>query len=300
VEREEIIRKFEELNVWKRGDERAPHKPLLVLYAMGKLLSEGNQSISFAEAEKDLKALLKEFGPWRRGYHPEQPFWRLRKDGVWEIPEAYKIREGTKQDGKTTGNPYIGDLRNYGVGSFPETIAEKLKSDVGLVFEITGRLLTSHFPISYHEDILQAVGIELSFELFGVHRDPNFRHRILEAYNHECTVCGFHVTLRDRPVALEAAHIKWWVAGGRDVEGNGIALCSLHHKLFDRGAFTLSAELEILVSEYANGAVGFEEWLMRFHGNKIRFPQNQTYYPRKEFIVWHLKEVFKGPNRANA
>ena len=28
-----ILERFDELNIWKQGDQRAPHKPLLVLYA---------------------------------------------------------------------------------------------------------------------------------------------------------------------------------------------------------------------------------------------------------------------------
>lgn len=100
-----------------------------------------------------------------------------------------------------------------------------------------------------------------------------------------------------RPVALEAAHIKWHQAGGPDVEVNGLALCSLHHKLFDRGAFTLSNDLEILVSDGAYGSVGFQEWLMRFHGQKLNFPQRQTYYPSENYTRWHVKEVFQGEYR---
>jgi putative restriction endonuclease len=30
-----ILHQFDALNVWSRGGERAPHKPLLVLYALG-------------------------------------------------------------------------------------------------------------------------------------------------------------------------------------------------------------------------------------------------------------------------
>lgn len=33
---EEILRRFENLKVWKRSGEIAPHKPLLVLYALGR------------------------------------------------------------------------------------------------------------------------------------------------------------------------------------------------------------------------------------------------------------------------
>ena len=128
-------------------------------------------------------------------------------------------------------------------------------------------------------------------------RDPHFRTNILKAYEYRCAVCGYDVRLGLQPVALEAAHIKWHQAGGPDRVVNGLALCSLHHKLFDRGAFTLSNELEILVSDDAHGTVGFQEWLMCFHGEKLRFPQRQTFYPSDNFTRWHVKEVFQGEYR---
>jgi putative restriction endonuclease len=31
-----ILTRFDELNTWRQGDQRAPHKPLLVLYALGR------------------------------------------------------------------------------------------------------------------------------------------------------------------------------------------------------------------------------------------------------------------------
>src|SRR5690606_34370718 len=98
-------------------------------------------------------------------------------------------------------------------------------------------------------------------------------------------------------VGVEAAHIKWHQAGGPDIEENGIALCSLHHKLFDRGVFTLNSERKFLVSEYANGGEGFDEWVMKYHGQFIRHPVSQNYNPNNVFLDWHVREVFKGPSR---
>ena len=37
-----------DLTVWKRGDQRAPHKPLLVLYALAEL-ERGERWVSFRE-----------------------------------------------------------------------------------------------------------------------------------------------------------------------------------------------------------------------------------------------------------
>jgi putative restriction endonuclease len=74
---------------------------------------------------------------------------------------------------------------------------------------------------------------------------------VLTAYQFQCAGCGFNVRVGDLLVFLEAAHIKWHQAGGPDSEANGVALCALHHKLFDRGAFTLSKDMKIQVSEKA-------------------------------------------------
>src|SRR5262249_50690551 len=38
-----ILTRFDELNVWKQGDQRAPHKPLLVLYALGRWQGSGRK-----------------------------------------------------------------------------------------------------------------------------------------------------------------------------------------------------------------------------------------------------------------
>src|SRR4051794_410163 len=79
-----ILERFDELGVWKQGDQRAPHKPLLVLYDLGRW-QRGLIDVTFREAEPALTALLREFGPPRTSDHPEQPFWRLRRDGVWTV-----------------------------------------------------------------------------------------------------------------------------------------------------------------------------------------------------------------------
>jgi putative restriction endonuclease len=31
-----ILDVFDQLNAWSRGDQRAPHKPVLLLYALGR------------------------------------------------------------------------------------------------------------------------------------------------------------------------------------------------------------------------------------------------------------------------
>ena len=219
---------------------------------------------------------------------------------VWEVTNAHKIVPNSSRDARKKDL-----LDNEVSGGFHEAIVEQLQNDLRLAYEIIQRLLDTHFPSSFHEDILQAVEIESSVQISKPQRrdskrrrrDPNFRSNILKAYEYKCAVCGFDVTLHHQPIALEASHIRWHQANGPDKEVNGLALCSLHHKLFDRGAFTLSKERKILVSDDVDGSVGLEEWLKKFHNEKINFPQRSSYYPAPEFIGWHIKEVFKGDYR---
>ena len=294
MNREQILQRFETLRQWGSGGERAPHKPLLVLYAIGKLLRGEDRLISYTDdIEENLKNLLREFGPRRDSYNPQFPFWRLQNDGIWEVTDANEIRQ------TASGDAYITDLREHNVsGGFNETISEQLQNDSELTFDIIQSLLDAHFPPSLHEDILQAVDIEFPFQAFDTRtRTSNFRKNVLRAYEYKCAVCGFDVKLGDTPIALDACHIRWQKAGGPDEPVNGLALCVMHHKLFDRGAFTLSRQWQILVSDEAHGAVGFQEWLMDFHGQTINLPQRRTYYPEMDYVGWHVREVFQGDYR---
>src|SRR5262249_50402985 len=68
--------------------QRAPHKPLLVLYALGRWSHGDTGAIPFRDVDRDLTPMLREFGPPRQSYHPEYPFWRLQNDGVWAVTAA--------------------------------------------------------------------------------------------------------------------------------------------------------------------------------------------------------------------
>jgi putative restriction endonuclease len=276
VNRDAILEQFVRLNVWRRKDQRAPHKPLLILYALGRWARGNTSAIPFREVDRDLTALLKEFGPPRQSYHPEYPFWRLQNDGVWVV-QATGIMKARQSN---TDPPRSELLTHEACGAFADEVQAALASDPALVTDIAGLTLGTPVKLTTRRG-----------------RDPQFRQRVLTAYEWRCAVCGFDVRLGSVSVGLDAAHILWHQAGGPDREGNGLALCVLHHKLFDLGAFTVNADGRLLVSDQANGTEGFQEALLRHHGRPVRQAQRPEWCPEAGFLKWHLHEVFKGAAR---
>jgi putative restriction endonuclease len=291
--KDEILEKFRKIAVWSRGGERAPNKPLLLLYVLGQL-ENGKLEHEFAEIEKPVSNLLREFGPKRKSVRPEYPFWRLKNDGLWEL----KNFEAARPRKSNTDPPKSELLKNQVTGFIQPEIVEAFEDEPLLFAEVVSVLLDAHFPETLHEDILDACGITLDFLGKKKRRDPEFRDLVLKAYRYECAICGSKVQLGSSIIALEAAHIKWHAAGGPDSVNNGIAMCSLHHKLFDRGAFTISKVFETRVSEEVHGNSALDRWLMDYHGQQIREPVSESYVPRSEFLNWHAKEVFRAPERA--
>src|SRR3954466_14587288 len=154
--RETHLSRFADLSIWKQGDQRAPHKPLRVLYALGRWQA-GQKDVTFRQVEPDLTALLRDFGPPRKSDHPEQPFWRLQRDGVWTVHAPLGLALKTSDD-----IPRIGELRSHDLrAEFSPDVQAALAADPGLAAAIVSRILERHFPESLHPDILNAVGLTL-------------------------------------------------------------------------------------------------------------------------------------------
>jgi putative restriction endonuclease len=211
---------------------------------------------------------------------------------VWTVTAPADLPKKTGDD-----IPTVGALRSPAVrAGFAPDVQAALTADPGLVARIAGGILERHFPESLHPDLLNAVGLTLETGPAGRKRGPAFRQRVLKAYEWRCAVCGFDVRLGTVPIALDAAHIRWHQFGGPDLESNGLALCVLHHKTFDLGAFTVK-EGVLLVSDQANGSAGFQESLLAYHGKPVRPPQHPDWRPRPGHLEWHGREVFKGEAR---
>ena len=300
MDSESLVARFANINVWKKGDRRAPHKPLLLLITLARLQRRETRLAPYEELERPLRELLRAYGP-TRNVQPELPFWWLQSDGLWEIPEVEALHAATrhlKQRGKHKSPKY---LRACGArGGLPEDLWTELRSRPGVVNRIVAQLLEDSFPASLHDDILDAVGMPWVVETDRPRRrrDPGFRPTILRIYEHRCAVCGYDGRLGQSDLGLEAAHIKWHAAGGPDRADNGLALCVYHHKALDRGAISLADDHVVLVSQDVHGQSGVEEWLLRYSGQRVRAPIEGHDRPAVPFVRWHRGEVFHEPARA--
>lgn len=292
---EELIAKFSTLKTWGTGGKRAPNKPLLILFALGKLESEKAQRLEFSACEEPYRDLLQEFG--RTGNpnpHPEHAFYRLKNDCGGSIWSIYDPNNVLKEN--SAGDVRISDFRQPPAGAgFSLEVLEAFEQNPDLIRRIAEHVLSAHFPETLHPDILDTVGLTSPLVVsLSRRRDAKFRPNVLIAYGYQCAVCGFSLKLGASSVAIEAAHIMWHQAGGPEVVNNGLALCCLHHSLFDRGAFTISEEFRLEVSPLVNstGADAIDS----YQGTTIILPRNPEWHPNLEYLNWHKSEVFQPGN----
>ena len=301
--RDATLKTFERIRVFQRGEQRAVHKPLLILYALGRIARGEARMVEFAQMEGAFKQLLTEFGPSSAGASRHYPFWHLASDdhgALWQLQGPAELLR--RPSGAT---PNLGELRSLHVqGGFAPELDARLRADPVLVSQLARRILDAHFPETLHADLLDAVGLDASETastqdtIERRRRDPAFREKVLRAYEHRCCVCGFDLRIGNISAGLEAAHIQWFQAKGPDVEANGFALCALHHKIFDLGAFTVLPDSYTLVfSQHVAMGDATRKALLGYHGAGIILPQSQSYYPDPRYLRWHEKEVFKKPGR---
>lgn len=275
------------ITIWRKGEQRAPHKPLLLLHVLSHYQHGHPRMFDYAsEVRDELHSLLERFGSQRAQYRPDMPFWRLKGDGFWELRNAEQCStEGSRQ-------PPSKELETYHVaGGFDEEHFALLSKNKRLINTLAHQILQAHFPESIQEEIADEMGFDI--QQIRKERDPLFRQQVLRAYNYECAICGFNMRHDNTSVALEAAHIKWKQHGGPCEIPNGLALCAIHHKAFDKGSIGLDEHMRVQISPAVNGGGIVGKLFWDFDGKQIGLPQGKDCYPKEGFVEWHRREVFR-------
>ena len=279
-----------DLNIWKRGSQRAPHKPLLLLYALGKW-SNGHRAFEWRNCKKDFGALIEQFGGSAKA-EVSNPFARLRND----LDGKLWIVEGELVLG-ASDNPSVRALNeNNNIARFHPDFEKEL-ANRGAFDTLVNQLLVEHFSETQFEDILMACGLASEEVVYSKRskRDPEFRQSVLDAYGHQCAICKYDIQFRTKIIGVEAAHLQWHNSNGPDQVTNGLALCSIHHKLLDYGAIGFNDNLELIAAKGLNGSKDqLDHLIYRHEGRQIVLPRNSMEEPSVEYVRWQRKEIFKG------
>ncbi len=118
-----------------------------------------------------------------------------------------------------------------------------------------------------------------------------FRKTVISSYNFSCAVCSINI-----PEMLIASHIIPWAEDEklRIIPTNGIALCALHDKAFDRGFFSLKNDYSIIISPQINNYKdnNFVDIIfLQFSKQTLHMPFR--FMPDTDCITWHRENVFR-------
>ncbi|MER5481473.1 phosphorothioated DNA-binding restriction endonuclease [Streptomyces sp. NPDC002734] len=304
--REELTHRLSLLRRARIGGSRAPHKPLLVLWLLGRFAETGSTEVSYEMAEEPVSRLINDFGPAVRSpaaarqraampfVHLERELWDLRdKDGEEIGPGAPERR---------------GWLRDRGAHGRLRPEVELLLTEPGMLGQAVRLLMEQHFTTALETVICDAIGLDPAglaepAELPATRRRRRrtaFTEEVLQAYAYACAFCGFDGALGRNPVGLEAAHVRWHSQDGPDEFGNGLALCSLHHTLFDVGVLGILPDLRIQVSPLYVARSAAARATDMLHGQPVALPRPGRPRPEPEHVDWHARQVFKGAGAAAA
>lgn len=306
--RESLLEDFRKIRTFVASGKRAPHKPLLLLIALARVQNGEDRWLTYPEVEACLGPLLSRYSPFGNPT-PWNPFWRLRNDRwregereqpLWELRGSQALQNAARMTSSSPGSKFLRD--NAAAAAFPEALHAFLAANPSIVNDLAEDILERNFPPTYHEELLNEIGMPWVVEWDRSRpkrkRDPKFRELVLSAYNYACAFCGYDGRIGELSLGLEAAHIRWHAMDGPDEVDNGLALCSLHHKVFDFGAIGLSDELVVQVKPTVNWRSTSGAQLLDLHDRKLLVPKRAA-APELAHVRWHRSEVF-GEKHSNS
>ena len=300
--RDELLALLSGLRCAPIGGIRAPHKPLLLLWLFGRFATAGSTAVSYREAEEPVSRLINDFGPpvaspaaaRQRAampfVHLERTLWELRDGSGREIsPDAPERRNWL--------------LEREAAGRLRAPV-EQMLANPGTLAAAVRLLLELHFTPTLAELICAEVDLDVAgLDLAAAAgtgrlarpagRRRGFAEEVLRAYAYQCAMCGFDGALGRHPVGIEAAHVRWHSQDGPDEVANALALCALHHALFDLGVLGLTEDHRIRVSQLYVARSQAGRSVDGLAGKPLLAPRPRVPSVDIVHISWHGVQVFK-------
>jgi putative restriction endonuclease len=272
-----------------RSRGTAPHKPLLHLVVID-LFESGK--LASGEFRRDGELAFRFNSYWSlgavgRGSKAEVmlPFFHSRSDGFWTTYEA---------DGRNAG------ARNLARIARLEPDYLLCLADPAFRAAARRTILLTHFSGTIRANLAELLGIDLesvpddlpsptaSAPEASRKREARFAFEVLPAYDFTCALTGYRMVAEDGTTILDAAHIYSFSHGGPCLVRNGLALSKTAHWLFDRGFWSLSDELHVLVKKQDFHETGDLSLLLKPKDGMtlVKLP-NSTNRPDPDYLAWH-------------
>jgi putative restriction endonuclease len=302
VTRDELLARLAGLRQANIGGQRAPHKPLLLLWLFARFAATGSSAASYEQAEAPVSQLINDFGPpvaspSAARSRAAMPFVHLERE-LWDLRGADGRQIGPdtpERGGRLMERGAVGRLRSP---------VEQLLADPAVLAAAARLLLDQHFTPTLAELICAEIDLDVAdLDLAGGVgtvgrglsrlRRRGFAEEVLSAYAYQCAMCGFDGALGRHPVAIEAAHVRWHSQDGPDEVANALALCALHHALFDLGVLGITEDRLILVSELYVARSPAGRAVDDLAGQPLLAPRPRRSPVDIIHVSWHRAQVFK-------
>lgn len=162
---------FGKIRIYGKEEKPSLHKPLLLLFALGRCYHDKPRMIPFSIIDLKLKLLFGKF--YQEALlagNTHYPFGRLENDGIWEIENSFDLKR------TSVGHLSKKELIDKNIhGGFQEWIYQKLTSEKDFILKIAHDLLDSYFEKNLHEQILKEVGLPQRHQLICENGDPIFQ-----------------------------------------------------------------------------------------------------------------------------
>lgn len=267
----------------------APHKPLLHLVVLD-LFESGKLPSSEFRRDGELAFRFNSYwslGAVGRGSRPDVklPFFHSRSDGFWTTYE---------EDGREAAARDLARIARLDPG-YLLCLADPAFRD-----SARRTILLHHFSGDTRASLAALLDMDLASEPaedsfpkplpseLSRKRETRFAFEVLPAYDFTCALTGYRMVADDGTTILDAAHIHSFSNGGPCTVRNGLALSKTAHWLFDRGFWSLSDELHVLVKMKDFHETGGLSLLLKpKDGLALEKLPALNHRPDPSYLAWH-------------
>ncbi|MBP1629295.1 MAG: endonuclease [Bacteroidetes bacterium] len=318
----QLLEKYKVLFSKLRRDKSnggAPHKPILLISLIQAYQKEIYTS-KFIDINVDIVSLFK--SNWASLVTSKHsciftlPFFHLRSEPFWSLVPKYGYEEIVTSI-KTIRS--FNEIKQLLEGAIIAEDLLLLMLNGETSNELLNHLLVTYFSETksnykstnyYLEDIenqivlepeydykkrIEVIETELSKDEFQEEifvRGSIFKREIPKLYSYTCCISGLRVDSSENISIIDACHIVPFSESKNDKLTNGLALCPLLHRAFDRGLISISTDYRVIINKNFEEIGNSSYSIKQFENVNIILPQNELFYPSIESLRSHNTRFF--------